>query len=76
MAEPMKRSPEMEKAFNGLSRKLFGTNSTDAVKQDVCVDCKSKATEFTSELAKAEYSISGLCQKCQDVVFEGGDSED
>jgi len=27
------------------------------------------ATEFKDELSKKEYKISGLCQECQDKVF-------
>lgn len=36
----------------------------------LCVDCGGQALKFDDELSKKEYSISGLCQKCQDEVFE------
>ena len=37
------------------------------VKSDVCVSCGKAATEFTDELSRRDYAISGLCQKCHDV---------
>ena len=37
-----------------------------------CVDCNEPITstkDFKDELSIREYSISGLCQKCQDAIF-------
>jgi len=39
------------------------------IRSNKCMSCKGDATEFKDELSKKEYSISGLCQKCQDKVF-------
>ena len=33
-------------------------------------------SEFRDELSKIEYSISGMCQRCQDAVFTEGDDEE
>lgn len=38
-----------------------------------CPTCKSEITPFRDELSKKEFSISGMCQSCQDSVF--GDKE-
>ena len=41
------------------------------VEEDVCVFCKThiKEDDFKDELSKREYSISGMCQTCQDRLF-------
>lgn len=37
-----------------------------------CPTCEKiiKEEEFRDDLSKQEYSISGLCQTCQDSVFQ------
>ena len=30
---------------------------------------------FTDPLSAKEFTISGTCQRCQDVIFSGGDEE-
>jgi len=35
-----------------------------------CAGCKTPDLNFRDELSRKEYSISRLCQKCQDEVFE------
>ena len=35
-----------------------------------CISCKGDAVEFVDTLAKKEYTLSGLCQTCQDGVFK------
>ncbi len=44
----------------------------EAVKQGKCPLChkKIKEAEFKTELEIKEYSISGLCQSCQDKLFD------
>jgi hypothetical protein len=67
MAEPSKKSPEIEAFLEATSGR------TTAIKSDRCVrkpiGCEGPATEFRDELSKREYTISGLCQKCQDRLF-------
>lgn len=36
-----------------------------------CPFCKKEVGEFRDALSRKEFSISGLCQKCQDKVFGG-----
>jgi hypothetical protein len=33
------------------------------------------ATQFTDPLSRREYTISGMCQACQDFVFRDPDDE-
>ncbi len=41
-----------------------------------CIACQSEdvdSEDFRDELSRREFSISRLCQKCQDGVFENGE---
>ena len=40
-----------------------------AIMADKCADCDEDVKQFRDGLSKREYTISGLCQECQDVVF-------
>ena len=40
------------------------------VGQGKCPICGNVITDFRDELSLKEYKISGLCQTCQDEVFE------
>jgi len=35
-----------------------------------CATCGKSIGEFKDALSKREYSISGMCQECQDSVFD------
>lgn len=65
--QPSTKSPAIESFLEKLSGR------TTAISGDVCVSppfgCGQLATEFRDEISKKEFSISGLCQKCQDKVF-------
>ena len=65
------KSPEMEKAINEMSQSLFGRSRTESIESGICVDCGQPAKDFRDKLSEKEYTISGLCQKCQDSVFGG-----
>lgn len=66
MAEPAKKSKQMTKTLDVLF------DRTNKIKSNKCVFCGKDATEFTDELSRKEYTISGLCQKCQNEVFKNG----
>lgn len=73
MAEPTKKSPEIEKlidAFNPSGRKR-----ADSILGNICSWCGKSATEFKDDLSRKEYTISGFCQKCQDETFMATDGE-
>lgn len=56
----------MEK-FEGIS-KFF----KDVIKRSLCPFCKTqiRLEDFTDELSLHEFAVSGLCQDCQDDIFE------
>jgi len=64
MATPSVKSPAMEEFLTSL----FG-DRTIAIKENKCVSCSGAASEFRDELSEEEFTISGLCQFCQDTVF-------
>ena len=53
----------MLRALNG------GVDRRTMITADLCALCAQPATEFTDELSRKEYTISGMCQTCQDGVF-------
>jgi len=67
MAEPSRKSPEIVKFLDKY------TERSRSIRTDVCIGppfgCGCKATEFRDAISKKEFSISGLCQCCQDLLF-------
>jgi len=63
MAIPSKKSPELE----SFLEENFGRSTS--IIADICVLCGDAAVEFRDNLSRKEYSISGMCQSCQDSVF-------
>jgi hypothetical protein len=65
MATPSEKSP----TFENVIRKTFGIDRLKQISNDTCVICETPALAFKDELSKKEFSISGMCQKCQDEIF-------
>jgi hypothetical protein len=66
------RKPDMNKpAFQVFPGRF------DSVIKDECVTCDNKITDdsFKDEISIKEYGISGMCQTCQDSVFNNSDEE-
>ena len=71
MTTPSKKSDQMNQFLENLSIKMFkGVSRATSIAQNVCVCCKGDASTFTDELSIKEFTISGMCQTCQDEVFE------
>ena len=62
MAEPNRKHPAIEE----LLTKLIGKDRVKTIQADLCMFCGQEATGFRDALSRKEYSISGLCQECQD----------
>lgn len=67
--KPSDKDKDFTKSLDVLSESLTGVKRTDAIKSDTCVFCKQPANKFRDELSRKEFTISGMCQKCQDEVF-------
>lgn len=54
-----------------ILRTLGFNKEVDRVELSCCPFCKDpvKMEDFRDELSRKEWTISGLCQKCQDDVF-------
>ncbi len=56
-------------AIDDALTKLTGRSRVATILAHKCVTCDYDATYFRDELSRREYSISGMCQRCQDKVF-------
>ena len=70
MATPTSKAPEIESFLEKIV-----PGRLNSIKGNVCVFCKGSANEFTDALSRKEFSISGLCQNCQDEVFKSEEPE-
>ena len=64
-----------------LSEIIFnGKDRVTCISEGICVTCDEAhglvATSFRDDISRKEYSISGMCQSCQDEVFGHGEPED
>ena len=64
------KSPEMVKVLDTLSLQMFGKSRSEAIRQNICVSCGGEADGFIDIKSKREFAISGLCQSCQDSLFD------
>ena len=56
---------------------IFGVDRNYCVKNNICTNCGKSInlSSFKDALYVKEYTISGICQECQDEIFEE-DKED
>ena len=65
-----KKSPVIEALLSSLT----GVSRVGAVQEASCVTCGGEARIFRDAISRKEYTISAMCQDCQDKVF--GDPEE
>ena len=70
MAEATHKHDVINKAL-GL---MWGRDRVATIAADLCMTCGGAAKVFRDELSRREYTISGMCQACQDSIFGGNDS--
>ena len=63
------KTAEMENQLDEFAYELFGRGRKVAMDNQMCVVCGNDANYFNDELSRREYSISGMCQTCQDKTF-------
>jgi len=68
--KPSQKTAGMEAALEAL----FGVDRQSAIRSNRCIDspigCGMPVDGFRDELSAKEFTISGLCQKCQDSAFD------
>jgi hypothetical protein len=60
---------DKNKAIRDFQSEIMGTNVEESIQQDRCVSCRKPAVEFRDQISRREFTLSGLCQSCQDIVF-------
>ena len=48
----------------------IGIDRRAAVALKVCMKCAGEAEFFADHLSEEEFKLTGLCQKCQDGMYE------
>ena len=67
MKKPMSnKTPEIKSVIESL---FPGT--MQAIENKQCPMCREPIGGFRNEISEREYTISGLCQSCQDEMFGG-----
>ena len=67
--KPVEKSSEMIKVLDTISLNMFGKSRSEAIRQNICVNCGGEADIFVDIKSKREFALSGLCQSCQDSIF-------
>lgn len=63
---PAEKSRDVDDALKAV----FGIDRRSCILSRTCTCCGGDVTEFRDALSRKEFSISGACQKCQDLVFQ------
>ena len=69
MARPTLKHPDID----ALLTSLTGRSRVNSIKSDVCVYGEEDYThivDFRDAISAREYAISGMCQTCQDRIFQ------
>lgn len=66
MARPSDKSAGIDRLISLAT----GRDRRKTIEADHCTLCGSQANEFRDATSRKEYTISGMCQGCQDKVFD------
>jgi len=69
--EPSKKSPLIDLFLSHVSRK----SRELTIAAGECMTCNCAHVVFKDELSEKEYTISGMCQECQDYAFNPKNNE-
>ena len=67
--EPSCKSPAIDLMLSNLA----GKSREIQIASNLCMTCPGEANSFRDTLSEKEYTISGMCQMCQDQIFNGGE---
>jgi hypothetical protein len=56
-------------AIESLISRIAGGSRPQTIRSRACMLCKDPDTNFRNSRSEREYTISGMCQKCQDRMF-------
>jgi hypothetical protein len=72
MAKPADKNPEIR----NFQSEIMGTNVEQSINANKCVSCGGEAVNFDNAISISEFTISGLCQDCQNDVFQAPEEDD
>jgi uncharacterized CHY-type Zn-finger protein len=72
MADKIEVNPVFEKVLEEVSTWLAFPRSVARTAQ-TCVMCGGQAESFKNAISEKEYTLSGMCQTCQDNFFDNDD---
>jgi len=67
--KPSRKDPMIASAIDRNAFNAFGRTRTASINNDICVMCGKAVGQFRDNLSLKEYTISGMCQVCQDGFF-------
>ena len=73
--QPRQKAPSID----AMLTSVFGVDRVKTISGGTCVSCDAEdiiASSFDDDLSRKEYSISGMCQSCQNDIFGEDDEED
>lgn len=73
--EPSKKNTMLTNFLDDFAQSTFGRSRSQSIKGNVCVMCGNQVGRFRDNLSLKEYTISGMCQACQDDFFGGNEDE-
>jgi len=59
------KSPVIDNVLNSVS----GNNRVESIENNICALCQQPVGTFSDYRSYKEYTISGMCESCQDDVF-------
>ena len=63
--EPTSKAPAIDLFISGVT----GKSREQQLAAGLCMSCNGEAKVFKDDRSKSEYRISGMCQECQDSIF-------
>jgi protein-arginine kinase activator protein McsA len=69
--KPSPKDPQLEAFIS-----ILDFDRKTKIEAYLCVACNKPALLFSDKLSKLEFSISGLCQDCQNDVFGKKEEEE
>lgn len=73
MYTPTPKAPAIEQLLEGMSGRTTAITSARCV--NAPIGCGLPIGGFRDALSEKEYRISGLCQECQDAVFNAAEED-
>ena len=55
--------------IDAFLKAIMGKDRVEVINSRRCMTCNRGADYFKDEVSRREYSISGMCQNCQDRFF-------